>query len=195
MTIHPKKSTKWIISVSAFVLLMLFSQEAFLKDNNEPIKCPSGTKLIQTKKETYCEGQKTINGKQVPVRNGPFHFWYDANGKRYTVRAKFKDGKIHGVYKMYAPEGYKYIELNYRQGILTGPYTAWYNDGKISIKLSFKNGLTHGRYKVWNRDGRLTLTGRFKNGKQHGRFKTYHLGKVNSCTLYKNGVFKKSCYK
>lgn len=60
------------------------------------------------------------------------------------------DGKFHGLYREWFPNGILSKEFYLKNGIKHGRYRLWYDDGKIQTDCYYNNGLLHGRYREWS---------------------------------------------
>jgi antitoxin component YwqK of YwqJK toxin-antitoxin module len=125
---------------------------------------------------------------------------------------ELKDGKRHGEFLRFFPDGKPGLISEYMDGVQTGIYQAYFSNGKIKEKrfkkdsifvavswlengslysISEEKGDTvfHGRMAYFNTDKSVQSIFRYKNGAKDGTFAICHEnGKMNYTGSYKNDL-------
>ena len=89
--------------------------------------------------------------------------------------ARFKNGKIHGVYKEYYSNGKIKAKREYTHGIANGADIFYYENGAIRHSLQVLNGeLRDGEQIEWYDNGQVRSKYTLINGKAEGDMVFYH---------------------
>lgn len=98
------------------------------------------------------------------------------------------NGKEHGIWKKYFPDG-KLSEIReYNNGNKTGKLISWWPNGKKQREYLFENNEYNGTCKEWNETGSLILELNYKNGYENGAQKMfYDNGKIRANYVIVNG--------
>ncbi|MBT6601461.1 MAG: hypothetical protein HOB32_07375 [Nitrospina sp.] len=76
----------------------------------------------------------------------PFFGWMcqkgDEGENKYGLDplAPFRNGKRHGLWTEWYPNGKKKLETRYKNGVENGLRTEWAEDGKKTFQATFKDG-------------------------------------------------------
>ena len=76
----------------------------------------------------------------------PFFYWMckkgdeDENQYGLDPLAPFRNGKRHGLWTEWYPNGKKKLETRYKNGVENGLRTEWAEDGKKTFQATFKDG-------------------------------------------------------
>lgn len=139
--------------------------------------------------------------------------YYNAHNNYLNSRFEIKDGKTHGVYKLYDEnENLKeigYLESNkifsgtrktfyptgelettipYYFGKIVGPHKTYFKSGKLEEITEQNSKGPHGSSKIYYENGRLKEKCTYVNGKEEGMIIGYYPnGKLQTKMLYKHG--------
>lgn len=105
----------------------------------------------------------------------------NSKGENFTgyVKKKFeievyKDGRPHGKWLKFYPNGsLKSIET-WNMGKLSGKYTLYRNDETKILENNYLNGKDHGRYLMFHENGVQYITGQFSKGVPIGIWNYYN---------------------
>jgi antitoxin component YwqK of YwqJK toxin-antitoxin module len=170
------------------VSLLVVFYTLFLGCNYKPKtqKLPElSIKLNQTTANFHQENGIIFNNT-IPYSGYIFSLYPNSNDTLNIVG--YLNGKEHGTWKQFYPNG-KLIELRtFVNGNKEGKYIGWWEDGKKKFETNFKNGEYDGSYKEWNKAGQLILSLNYKNGYEDGTQQMfYDNGKIRSNYVIKNG--------
>jgi hypothetical protein len=101
-----------------------------------------------------------VNGKL----EGEYKRWFESSGQ-LNIHWTYKDGKEHGEFKSWYPNGQPCVHCTYKNGELEGEYKSWYDNGQLYIHCTYKNGELEGEYKEWWDNGELVIRCTYKHGK------------------------------
>ncbi len=116
-----------------------------------------------------------------------------------------ENGKIHGEYKRFYPNGKIFSHGYYHLGLLHGIFQSYDEAGNLIARIPYENGMIHGRKMVFYPSGKLYYEGLIVNDLRQGLHLSYYSNeKIMSemhflddklhglCVLYyKNGAIKK----
>ncbi|MGB1937743.1 MAG: toxin-antitoxin system YwqK family antitoxin [Akkermansiaceae bacterium] len=101
---------------------------------------------------------------------------------------QYKDGKEHGLYISWHPNGKKHYEYNLKEGLDHGLVTCWYENGKKEYQANYREGIRHGLYSQWYESGQKRSESNLNDGVEHGLVtEWYESGKKKYQGNYKNG--------
>lgn len=106
----------------------------------------------------------------------------------------YKNGKLHGLKKVFYKDGTLAEISNYSNGILNGPYVKYAENSKLLEESNYKNGQLHGKISYYDGAGNIVSKGEYKNGRKSGYWETYKDGKLEKkekITAYTRRVFSK----
>lgn len=113
----------------------------------------------------YCKSDLTpFSGKLVYhkdrryYQNGrPHGKWlcFYPNGNLRSIE-NWKNGQLVGKYVLYEKDGHKIFETTYLNGKDNGDYFMYHKNGKIQVKGHFINGVPTGTWSFYNDKGKLT---------------------------------------
>jgi len=138
-------------------------------------------------------GDQKVNGKEKSLKsvNGVvFQHNETFTGIIYTLYPDTQDtaditgylnGREHGIWKKFYPNGKLQQQREFDQGKKTGVYVGWWENGNKKISYLFDNDEYNGLCKEWNAEGKLIKEMNYKNGYEDGPQKMfYDNGKVRS---------------
>jgi len=100
----------------------------------------------------------------------------------------YLQGKEHGTWKQFYPDGRLKEERYFSQGKKEGKYQAWWPDGQPRLTYHFHNGEYEGTCREWNAKGVLIKEMNYKQGYEAGRQQLwYNNGKIKSNYVMKDG--------
>ena len=107
---------------------------------------------------------------------------------------RLKDGKRHGVHKVYSPQGILLLEENFLDNYPHGDYKRYEYNGKLAEKKQYVflpdsgNYYLHGDHLVYS-NGLLSEKSHYHLGKLHGKFQEYYFsGLLKTKAKYEYGL-------
>jgi antitoxin component YwqK of YwqJK toxin-antitoxin module len=125
------------------------------------VSCPVGTKPV-TQELPQDKEERCIlerNGK----RHGPFQTWYP-NG-RLRQEGNYRYGQAQGQWTYYYPNGQKRMQGNWRFGKAQGSWTYWHENGVRESTGRFLDGEREGSWTYWDTAGEIRFEGSWTDGK------------------------------
>lgn len=124
--------------------------------------------------------------------NQPFtgvsEVFYSEIVKAETI--EHKNGKRHGAYKKWFPDGTISYEAHYDNGLQQGTAKSWWKNGKLRSEANYDKGIVNGVQKQWYKSGSLFKEMSIVNGKEEGLQKAWREnGKIYNNYEAKNGRF------
>lgn len=104
--------------------------------------------------------------------------YYHYNSEQIMTLENYRNGKLHGLRKVFYQSGKIAEEATYENGIKQGPYKKYSENGVVLEEATFLNDQYHGPYTLREADDKIILQGQYKNGKSVGIWKHYKDGKV-----------------
>ena len=115
--------------------------------------------IIYLKNETSPFTGKVITKKDrnYYLNGKPHGKWltFYPNGNLKSIEG-WRDGKLFGKYILYQEDGTKIFETTYLNGKDNGDYFLFHENGQIQVQGKFKNGIPKGVWKYYNSRGKLT---------------------------------------
>ncbi len=108
--------------------------------------------------ETVAYWQK-INGKKVYRKLVKYY----SNGLIKEIQHYDENGKKHGKFTVWYPNGKKKWIEYYTHGVKNGKYVYWNQNGNKLIEGYYKDGLADGTWKFYDENGNVTKI-TYKNG-------------------------------
>lgn len=103
----------------------------------------------------------------------------------------YKDGKIHGTYMAWFPNGKKEMEFHYNNGALDGVSKIWHYSGHLKSEENYCMGKKCGTFTYYKYNGLLERRMNYENDTLNGLFTEWH--KDVDVKLkegkYKNGLY------
>lgn len=128
-------------------------------EGDPSVTCPAGTMRRSDAWGEWCEKRGST------ARHGPFIQRMDDGSKHYkTVEGTYQDGKLHGVWRSYHPNGQKSKEGEYRNGKEEGLWTSYHPNGQKSAEGAYLNGQQNGPWTFWSEDGSVWRQAEFLAG-------------------------------
>jgi len=111
--------------------------------------------------------------------------FYVLNYEKYNTHLQ-----PHGIEEFYYPNNkIKQQMKTYKNGKLHGLEKIWHIDGKLWVQYNYKNGKLHGLCESWDRNGVLRYKENYKNGKKDGLCEIYdEYNKLKRRETYKDGI-------
>jgi len=116
--------------------------------------------------------------------------WTYFNDKGQKIATEdFVDGKEHGQYKVYYPDGKVAEIVNWVNGKKHGEWLKYFDNGAPLLISNYNNDKVDGSYLYYFKNGQLEIEANYTNDKEDGTWTFYHAdGKVNYQLKYKNGT-------
>jgi antitoxin component YwqK of YwqJK toxin-antitoxin module len=144
---------------------------------------------------------KTLNKSALELKpnlglmyynNQPFtgvsEVFYSEIVKAETI--EHKNGKRHGPYKKWFPDGTISYESYYDNGLQQGTAKSWWKNGRLRSEANYDKGIVNGIQKQWYKSGNLFKEMSIVNGKEEGLQKAWREnGKIYNNYEAKNGRF------
>ena len=121
--------------------------------------------LITCGSPENCE-TKIIDGlvyKNEKLYTGKCAFYDDNNGGMISSH-EFSNGKFHGKWKFYYPNGQLETVGKFDNGLRIGVWNYYHENGKKSQVSTYLNGVKHGVWKVYDDNGNLTVEQEWSEG-------------------------------
>jgi len=119
------------------------------------------------------------------------HDWWTRSYGEIEKRSEnnLKEGKFHGIQKIYFKKNILKSEQNYKDGKLHGTYKEWDRNGFLRIEVEFENDKPVGGVKIYDSNGNIERETFHQErlGPGFGRFDTSKPQKY----YYENGMIKK----
>lgn len=150
----------------------------------EGLKQPAAIMKFDQQSDTVTAQYLSQNGKTISEgdltdkqRIGPWTY-YHKNSDKVMMTENYKDGKLHGLKKVYYENGILAEEANYTNGELHGNRKLYSVKGVTLEDLTYQHGELHGLAKFFNGKGELMSEGSYKHDKHHGTWRYYENGKL-----------------
>lgn len=101
--------------------------------------------------------------KNEVLYTGKCAFYDDNNGKMISSH-EYSEGKFHGKWKFYFPNGQLETVGRFNKGLRVGKWNYYYENGLKRQISKYLNGKKHGVWKVFDKDGNLTVQQEWKDG-------------------------------
>ncbi len=114
----------------------------------------------------------------------------DGCKKYHKIKCSYRNGKKHGLYKVWNDKGDLLTECYFKDGRLEGTfkYQDIYSDPD-RYEYSYVDGKMHGKAFKWSHNGTLLKEESYDMGVPHGESKSYtNEGFLYSYTLYDHGI-------
>ena len=100
--------------------------------------------------------------------NKPYSGWVKMIHDSGQVQAlgQFKDGKLDGLFTVWAGNGQKVKEGIWKDGKQDGPYTEWHANGQKAAEVTFKDTYPHGPWTRWHKNGQKKSEVTYQDDKQ-----------------------------
>lgn len=118
----------------------------------------TGWSVVYTKGETRYIEQQYAKGK----KDGVWRIYFQTG--QLHKEGTMKEGKDHGRYREYHPNGNMQYEYFYEIGKKTGKWLSWYENGVPYTERQFVNDQLHGKIYVWDEEGKLAKEYDYRNG-------------------------------
>lgn len=96
---------------------------------------------------------------------------YDDGSVR--ARARFKNGKQHGMTYFYYPNGSYEIKESYKDGLLDGLSERFYENGNLKEVIEWENGEIDGWARSFHPNGQVKSEVKKRNGQFEGEYRKY----------------------
>ncbi len=118
--------------------------------------------------------------------NGTSVRYYSENFKVESIQ--FVNGKRHGIYQKWFPDGSLSFEAYYANGLQHGKAKSWWKNGNLRSEANYTNGIVNGIQKQWYKSGAKFKEMTIVNGKEEGMQKAWREnGKIYNNYEAKNG--------
>lgn len=130
--------------------------------------------LLLFTQNTFCdqasEAEETSSILMRNSKNIPF----SGTVRRGQNIEFYKEGKPHGKWLQFYPNGSLKCIENWNEGKLSGKYILYKNDETKILENSYFKGKDHGRYIMYHENGVVYITGEFYYGKAIGMWYYYN---------------------
>lgn len=112
----------------------------------------------------------------LPKSDKPFTgtaYAYFSDGVTVYQKTGFVDGKQHGEYIEYLPNGQVNYKRNYANGAEDGEWIEYFENGNVRKKQTYKNGQLNGEWITYYENGQTRVKGQFENGEEVGEWFAY----------------------
>lgn len=102
------------------------------------------------------------------LENGKFTFdtrRSTFNDGKKTTETSFKDGEMHGLQKVFFPNGNLKQAIEYKDGKKNGKWTTGFANGQVSSVIEYKDGKYHGKYVEYYTNGQKAGEGEYKENR------------------------------
>ena len=134
-------------------------------------------------KNSAVMGEGTYRGrKKVGVWK-----YYDDQTILSSVEA-YKDGKRHGLSKVYFLNGQVAAEIPYIDGLKTGDFTEYFSDGKVRMEGTYQDNTYTGEYIQYFPNGQPMIKGQYRAAVKDGQWIYYaEDGSIKAQQVYEKG--------
>lgn len=108
-----------------------------------------------------------------------------------SVKARYgvdDQGRRHGAYLGYHPNGKLELKTRYRKGMLHGDYKSYHPSGKIHTTAAYEGGELQGEYVERGTNGKPQLIGNYEDGRKQGSFTFRDGRRVRGVQSWEKGV-------
>ena len=96
------------------------------------------------------------------------------NGRLFAIET-IADGKFHGLYQSFYPDGSLNSVGNYENDEMVGVWKRYYRNGQLMEEVSFEGNLENGPFKEYYENGSIKAEGQYLDGDQeHGELRLYN---------------------
>jgi antitoxin component YwqK of YwqJK toxin-antitoxin module len=147
-------------------------------------KQPTAVMTFDPESDTVSAKYLSQNGKTISegqiVEKKKIGLWtyFHKNRDKIMMTENYRDGKLHGLKRVFYEDGVLAEEANYNLGELHGNRKLYSVKGVVLEDLTYVNGELHGPAKFYNGKGELMSEGIYKNDKHHGTWRYYENGKL-----------------
>jgi hypothetical protein len=135
--------------------------ELFEVTSYKPVTCPDGKSgLLTTLKQTtlplrYHSAGWCPTGETKGGRVNQWRFTgYDGAGRRVD-EGEYLEGRMHGNWTTWHPNGVKQAEGYYSNGEPIGFHTSWHDNGEIAVTMNYMDGKPDGIWVYRDSTGRI----------------------------------------
>ena len=122
----------------------------------------------------HSNGKKASEGVFINKMKEGKWLYYN-NGGKIIAEDNYKNGKKHGVFKLYSSQdGTLLKEEPWSNNILHGEYKEYYTTGQLRLKWNYKNGKIDGPYESYYLNGVVWNKGQYIAGLRHGTWICYN---------------------
>ncbi len=100
----------------------------------------------------------------------------DPSTGQVLLEAERVDGRLHGEFRTWYPNGEPREEGRWEQGLPVSVRTRWHATGHMAEQGAFVDGLREGPWPSWYEDGQCEWTGVWQGGARHGTWMHYARG-------------------
>lgn len=114
------------------------------------------------------KGKKMTEGNFLNKKKEGKWITYHQGGKNIMSEEYYVNGELHGLKKVFYPDGKMSEEINYQNGIQNG-YSYQYAENGVKLREEFYvNGAQHGKAVYRDGSGKVVSEGEYDNGKKIG---------------------------
>lgn len=199
-TLRRKDANGWdFIQIRSYNLLM--AEGYSFNGMKEGVWTEYHTTSYPASTTTYLHGKKdglamkiSGSGNVQSIENykddkleGPYRA-YNNEGVGILEESYYSEGKKHGGYTKWYPNGKKQESGTYRYDKREGKSIWYYESGSLAAEYHYADSEIDGDVSTYYKNGKLSAFGPYKNGKQTGNWKEYYEnGNLKAEGNYTNG--------
>ncbi|MBK8978738.1 MAG: hypothetical protein IPM29_22800 [Planctomycetes bacterium] len=120
------------------------------------------------------EGDYALGGPRIGIWR---HYFAnqpdDPDAERLQSAGAYQDGKEHGPWTIYHPNGQVESRGSFEAGLATGPWEGFHDDGVLRWRATFQDGKAEGTWTSFGTDGTPLEVGVYRAGSRVGVWRTY----------------------
>jgi antitoxin component YwqK of YwqJK toxin-antitoxin module len=116
--------------------------------------------------------------------HGVYKKWYP-NGRLMEVRV-YENGKKTGIHKGYWPDGRLRFRYHFSRDLYEGYQYRWHENGQLYSRKNYSKGQEAGMQQEWDKQGNLVVNYQSVHGRQYG-----NIGNKNCASLWQDSVYHK----
>lgn len=124
------------------------------------------------------KGNPISEGQMVDQKRTGLWTYYHKDSDKVLMTENYRDGKLHGLKKIFYENGNIAEEAYYTQGELDGDRKLYSEKGVVLEDLKYRNGELHGPAQFFNGKGELMSEGSYRFNKHHGTWRYYNNGQL-----------------
>jgi hypothetical protein len=130
----------------------------------------SKKKLIRKEETAYVLIRFKRIWTELPngIKHGLCRGWYMNYSSEACCQLEcartYDQGKLHGLFQGWHPNGQPWYKTNYIQGKRHGLYQEWYTSGKLQFEYNYVHSQLHGPWRGMSEDGKLQIEYNYNQG-------------------------------
>ena len=121
----------------------------------------------------HLNGKKASEGIFINEIKDGIWYYYNNDGRR-IAEEQYKNGKKHGIFKLYSPQdGMLLKEEPWQNDVLVGEYREYFTTGELRLKWHYKQGKIDGVYESYYLSGQVWEKGQYVANLREGTWISY----------------------